>query len=128
MRAMRILCRLAAATLAAALIGLVAPARSQDQAPPGDAGNGKRLYLADGCFACHGRVGQGGQYYGPTPVLAHSELPFDAFEQQLREPANNMPAYAEAVLSEQEVADIYAYLQTLPGRGDAKDLPAILTH
>lgn len=125
---MRIIARLAAAGLVAALLGLIATARSQDQAPAGDAGNGKRLYLADGCFACHGRVGQGGQYYGATPVLAHSELPFDAFEQQLREPTNNMPAYAKGVLSEQEAADIYAYLQTLSGRGEAKDLPAILTH
>ncbi len=125
---MRIIARLAAGALLAALLGLIAPARSQDQAPAGDAGKGKRLYLADGCFACHGRVGQGGQYYGATPVLAHSELPFDAFEQQLREPTNNMPAYAEGVLSEQEAADIYAYLQTLSGRGEAKDLPAILTH
>ena len=125
---MRIVSRLAAAVLVAALLGLVTPAGSQDQAAAGDVGNGRRLYLADGCFSCHGRVGQGGQYYGPTPALAHSELPFDAFEQQLREPANNMPAYVDSVLSEQEAADIYAYLRTLPGRSDIKDLPAILTH
>jgi mono/diheme cytochrome c family protein len=112
----------------AALVALAPPARSQDEAPHGDARNGKRVYLADGCFSCHGRVGQGGQYYGPTPVLAHTELPFDAFEQQLREPADNMPPYAAAVLSDQEAADIYAYLQTLAGRGDVKALPAILTH
>ena len=41
-------------------------ARAQD-APPGDAANGKRMYLADGCFTCHGRVGQGGAYNGPAP-------------------------------------------------------------
>lgn len=125
---MRIISRLAALTLTIVLLDPVLPARSQDQAPAGNAENGKRLYLADGCFSCHGRVGQGGQYYGPTPVLAQSELPFEAFRQQLRDPANNMPAYAEAVLSEQEAADIYTYLQTLAGRPDIKDVPAILTH
>jgi len=33
-------------------------ARAQD-APAGDAANGQRIYLADGCFTCHGRSGQG---------------------------------------------------------------------
>lgn len=125
---MRLLSRLAAAALAAALLVSGAPSRGEDEAPRGNAENGKRIYLADGCFACHGRVGQGGQYYGPTPVLAHTELPFDAFAQQLREPADNMPPYAVSVLSDQDAADIYAYLATLPGRGDIKTLPAILTH
>jgi mono/diheme cytochrome c family protein len=125
---MRILPCLAAAALAATFLMMGAPARSQDAAPQGNAENGKRVYLADGCFSCHGRVGQGGQYYGPTPVLAHTELPFDAFAQQLREPADNMPPFAVAVLSDQDAADIYAYLQTLAGRGDVKALPAILSH
>jgi mono/diheme cytochrome c family protein len=119
--------RLPAAALAAAL-GLALPAWCQDTAPPGDAGAGKRVYLADGCFECHGRVGQGGAYLGPAPVLAGTELPFDAFRQQLREPSNNMPPYAAAVMTDAEVADIYAYLRSLPGRREAKDLPAILTH
>lgn len=120
--------RLAAAALAAALVGLATSASGQEKAPPGDGANGKRVYLADGCFQCHGRVGQGGQYYGPVPALARTELPFDAFKQQLREPSNNMTPYAESVLSDKDVADIYAYLQSLPGRREAKDLPAILTH
>jgi mono/diheme cytochrome c family protein len=118
---------LAAAGLAATL-GWALPTWSQDQAPPGDAGAGKRVYLADGCFECHGRVGQGGAYLGPAPVLARTELPFDGFKQQLREPSNNMPPYAAAVMTDAEIADIYAYLQSLPGRREAKDLPAILTH
>jgi mono/diheme cytochrome c family protein len=120
--------RLLAAALCAAALGLADPARGEDQAPPGDASNGKRVYLADGCFECHGRVGQGGAYLGPAPVLARTELPFDAFKQQLREPSNNMPPYADVVMPDAEVADIFAYLRSLPGRREAKDLPAILTH
>ena len=49
-------------------------------APPGDAANGKRLYLADGCFTCHGRAGQGGAFNGPAPALAKTEMPFDGFK------------------------------------------------
>jgi mono/diheme cytochrome c family protein len=33
-----------------------------------------------------------------------------------------MPAYSEPVMSDQEIADIYAFVQSLSGRRDAKDL------
>lgn len=33
-----------------------------------------------------------------------------------------MPAYSEAVMSEKEIADLYAFVQSLPGRRDAKDI------
>ncbi len=89
---------------------------------------GKRIYLAVGCYECHGRVGEGGAFLGPTPRLAHTALPLDAFTVQLRQPANNMPPYSESVLSEADVANIYAYLQSVPGPQDIKSLPEILTH
>jgi len=111
----------------ALLPGVLFAARAAD-APAGDAAAGKRVYLADGCFECHGRVGQGGAFLGPAPVLARTELPYEAFLQQLRDPSKNMPAYAEVVLPEPQVADIYAYLQSLPPRPSAPELPAILTH
>ena len=91
-------------------------------APPGDAENGKRVYLADGCFTCHGRSGQGGAFNGPAPSLAKTEMPFDGFKAQLREPANDMPAYSTAVLSDQEIADMYAFVQSLPAARSAKDI------
>jgi mono/diheme cytochrome c family protein len=99
-------------------------ARAQDT-PRGDASNGQRVYMADGCFTCHGRVGQGGNYYGATAVLAKTELPFEGFKQQLREPVRVMPAYSDAVLSDKEAADIYAFLQTLTGRRPVKDIPIL---
>jgi mono/diheme cytochrome c family protein len=96
-------------------------ARAQD-APQGDAANGKRIYLADGCFTCHGRSGQGGAYTGPAPILAHTALPFDGFEGELRNPANDMPAYSEAVLSDKDIIDIYAFVESLPGPRSSKDI------
>ena len=96
-------------------------ARAQD-APPGDAAEGKRLYLVTGCFTCHGRSGQGGALNGPAPILAKTAMPFDGFMGQLREPTNEMPAYSEIVMSDKQIADIYAFLQTLPGPLPTKDM------
>jgi mono/diheme cytochrome c family protein len=107
--------------LVGAACALALPAAAQD-APKGDAANGKRLYLADGCYFCHGRVGQGGAYNGPAPVLAKTEMPFDGFKGQLRQPVQDMPAYSDAVMSDQQIADIYAFVQSLPGRRDPKSI------
>jgi len=117
--------RIAVVALAVAALGM-GVAAAQD-APQGNATNGKRIYLADGCFTCHGRSGQGGAYNGPAPVLAHTALPFDAFKNQLRSPSDDMPAYSGAVLSDQDIADIYAFVTALPGKGSAKDI-AILNN
>jgi acetolactate synthase-1/2/3 large subunit len=121
--AMKYFNRLAAPAFATAALGLGAlSAVLAQEAPPGDAVNGKRLYLADGCFTCHGRSGQGGAFNGPAPSLAKTEMPFDGFKAQLRDPANDMPAYSTAVLSDQEIADMYAFVQSLPAARSAKDI------
>jgi mono/diheme cytochrome c family protein len=117
---------LRALLLACALIGSFdmggfdMAARAQD-APQGDAAAGKQLYLSTGCFYCHGRSGQGGAYNREAPSLAKTIVPYLGFKQQLRSPSGDMPAYAETVMSEKNLADIYAFLQALPGRRDAKD-------
>jgi mono/diheme cytochrome c family protein len=112
--------------LAVAALGVSGSAAllAQD-APPGDAANGKRIYLADGCFTCHGRSGQGGAYNGPAPLLAHTAWPFDGFKGYLRNPADDMPAYSDAVLSDKDIADIYAFVKSLPGPRSAKDIPIL---
>jgi mono/diheme cytochrome c family protein len=97
------------------------PARAQD-ALAGDAVEGKRLYLATGCFTCHGRSGQGGAMNGPAPILAKTAMPFDGFKGQLRQPYSDMPAYSEVVMSDKQITDIYAFLQTLPGPLPTKDM------
>ncbi len=117
----RVLVLLAAAAFGCAL---ALPTAAQD-APKGDAAAGKKIYLADGCYMCHGRVGQGGAYNGPAPVLAKTEMPFEGFKGQLRQPAQDMPAYSEAVMSDQQIADVYAFVQSLPGRRDPKSIPIL---
>jgi mono/diheme cytochrome c family protein len=114
---------------AAVLLGGAASAVALAQdAPAGDAASGKRIFLADGCFTCHGRSGQGGAYNGPAPILAHTALPFDGFKGQVRNPVNDMPAYSDAVLSDKDIADIYAFVESLPGSRSAKDIPLLNTN
>jgi mono/diheme cytochrome c family protein len=98
----------------------VVVAAQAQEAPRGDAANGKRLYLANYCYTCHGRVGQGGAYNGPAPALAKTAMPYEGLVGQTRNPSNDMPGYSAQVLPDQELADIYAYLQSLPGPSDPK--------
>lgn len=111
---------------AVAHLGLVlaVPAWAQD-ADAGDAANGKRVYMADGCFLCHGRSGQGGAMNYPTPALASLETPVESFIAFLREAPHDMPAYSTTVLSDKEARDIHTFLRTLPGRKPAKDFPLL---
>jgi mono/diheme cytochrome c family protein len=91
----------------------------------GDPANGQRIYTKLRCFTCHGRVGQGGNYTYPAPALAGLELPIEAFQAFLREPPNDMPAFSTAVVSDNEAADVWAFLHALPGRKPVKDFPLL---
>lgn len=103
--------------LAMALIFSPARARSQNAArtaksPDTTGGNveaGKRVYTKDGCYECHGREGQGGVVTGPR--IGPNPIPFDAFSSYVRRPTREMPPYTSKVLTDQELADIYAFLQ-----------------
>ena len=96
------------AGLISGLAGLSA-AIAQD-APTGNAANGQKLYTTIGCSQCHGFVGQGGAA-GPKLI---DPTPFPAFIVQLRTPRQVMPPYTERVLTDQQVADIYAHVKTFP--------------
>ncbi|MEJ0068082.1 MAG: cytochrome c [Pseudomonadota bacterium] len=124
---MRAIEQLRGAVCALLLLLTGAAAASADDAPAGDAANGKRLFLADGCYQCHGTVGQGGRYNGPAPRLARTELPFDGFMGVLRTPPNDMPPYVATVLSDKEAADIYAYLHGLPEPRAVRDIRSSIT-
>jgi mono/diheme cytochrome c family protein len=102
----------------------MATASAQDAAI-GDAAKGKRLYLDDGCYQCHGRAGQGGAMNYQTPPLAQLELPLESFVAFLREAPNDMPAYSAGVLSDKDAADIHTFLRSLPGRKPTKDFPLL---
>lgn len=91
----------------------------------GDAAKGRETFIAVGCFTCHGRSGQGGRLNYATPPLAKLQMPVEGLQVFLREPPNDMPPYAASVLSDADIADIHAFLQTLPGRTDPKAIPLL---
>jgi mono/diheme cytochrome c family protein len=107
-----------------AVLGFAVAALAQN-AGSGDAANGKRVYLADGCFACHGSAGQGGAMNYPAPAIAQVEMPVESFLAYLRNAPNDMPAYSTSVLSDKEATDIHAFLRALPGRKPTKDFPLL---
>ena len=117
--------RFGAMAAVAAFVMMGGAAARADDAPAGDPVNGKRLYLADGCFECHGHAGQGGRFNYPTPPLAHIALPVESFVSFLREAPNDMPSFSADVLSDKDAADIHAFLRSLPGPKSPKDFPLL---
>jgi len=106
--------------IALALLILPIAAAAQD-APRGDPAAGKQLFDAKACYSCHGYVGQGSR---EGPRLA-PPMAFPAFLAQLREPRAIMPPYTEAILTDQQAADIVAYLASLPRAPDPKAVPLL---
>src|SRR5882724_2860547 len=90
------------------------------ETPSGDAANGKRLFMAYGCYACHGTTGAGGGFAGPR--IAPNPLPFLGVKARLRTASGRMPVFSEKVLKEAEIADIYAYLQSIPAGKSAHEI------
>ncbi|PYU24152.1 MAG: hypothetical protein DMG30_09355 [Acidobacteria bacterium] len=99
-----------------------APAKA-DTAPTGNAKNGKTIYTADGCYECHGREAQGGA--GTGPKLGPAPIPFSAFVYQVRSPRDQMPPYTSKVLSDAELADIYAFVQAAPQPPKVDSIPQL---
>jgi ubiquinol-cytochrome c reductase cytochrome c subunit len=89
-------------------------ASAQDTTPTGDAAHGKALFVSNGCWECHGHVGQGNFQSGPA--IAPHPLPYAAFSKQVRTPRAAMPPYGPLILSDQGVADIYAYLRSITAK------------
>jgi mono/diheme cytochrome c family protein len=93
------------------------------QTKPGDPANGKRLFMGDGCYQCHGTVGQGGL---AGPRLAQTKLTLAAFTSYVRSPRpGNMPPYRNKVMTDQELSDIYAYIQSVPAPVPPSDIPIL---
>jgi mono/diheme cytochrome c family protein len=91
--------------------------------PVGNAQHGKTVYTRVGCYECHGWDGQSGGNTGPK--LGPDPWPFTAFTRQLRVPLNSMPPYTTKVLSDADVADIYAFVQSLPKPPKVESIPLL---
>ena len=77
----------------------------------GNVENGKKLFTRNGCFQCHGSRDKA----EPRNRLNGTKLTLPVFTAILRNPPpSNMPPYRAKVMTDQEVADVYAYIQTFP--------------
>jgi mono/diheme cytochrome c family protein len=100
---------------------LMAGSQAHADGPAGPVEQGKALYMKNMCFTCHGTVGQGGER-GAGPKLAPDPFPFIAFEMQLRTPRGVMPRFPKQFVSDQELADIYQYVASIPAGPKAADI------
>ncbi|HUK36553.1 MAG TPA: cytochrome c [Vicinamibacterales bacterium] len=102
-------------------LGVVA-VLAQTALPTGDAKNGKKLFAADGCYQCHGYEAQGaatGPRLGPKPIAVAQ------FQKYVRQPTGQMPPYTAKSIPDRDLADIYAFLQSLPTPPAAESIPAL---
>ena len=89
--------------------------------PAGNVQNGAKLFAADGCYECHGRAAQG----GVGPRLGPHPLPLAAIIAYIRQPTAEMPPYTAKVISDAEIADIYAFLQSIPDPPKPDSIPLL---
>jgi ubiquinol-cytochrome c reductase cytochrome c subunit len=108
-------------------VGLAAIAASlmmANAASAADAARGKTLFTQKyGCYQCHGMDGQGSPVTGPK--LAPNPMPFEALANFVRTSARAMPPYPEAILPNEDLADVYAYLQSIKPAPDYKSIPLL---
>jgi ubiquinol-cytochrome c reductase cytochrome c subunit len=103
---------LSAALAVAALLAPFAMSAQERQ-------DGRQLYVAYGCYQCHGYEGQGGV---AGPRIGPSPYPLAAFAALVRRPANVMPAYAPSVLDDPTLEMIFEYMRTRPQPADDQDI------
>jgi mono/diheme cytochrome c family protein len=113
---------LAVLAIAFAVAGIEAqtPAPTQTAAASGNVQAGKDLYLRYSCYACHGYDGHGGAGARLVPMRMTVER-FTAYVHNPRQ----MPPYSTKLLSDSQLADLWAYIRSLPVSPEAKDIPLL---
>jgi mono/diheme cytochrome c family protein len=113
--------------LLAAMLLLALPATHAQQSsdtPAGNAQNGKKLFTANGCYECHGFQGQGAAQTGAARI-GPPQLSWEGFQSYVRKPAVQMPPYSSKAVPDKDLADIYAYLKSIPMPPMGKDIPLL---
>ena len=91
-------------------------------ATAGDAQKGASTFREKGCWQCHGYEGQGG---AAGPRLANTQLPEDGLIAFVHNTNGAMPPFSEKLVSDAQLSDIYAYLQSRPKPADPKTIPLL---
>jgi ubiquinol-cytochrome c reductase cytochrome c subunit len=96
---------------------------AQTAPPAGNAQNGRKVFASHGCYECHGYEAQGAAPTGPR--LGPRPLAFAAFAKYVRQPTGQMPPYTTRALPDATLADIYAFLQSLPAPTPVDTIPLL---
>ena len=118
--------RLRSAVLLAIVTALSVSVAAQGQpsnAPTGNAEKGKTLFVERACWQCHGLSAQGGGIAGPR--LAGRVPPWPAFSRYVRRPTEEMIPYTPKSLPDSELADIYAWLRSIPAPPAVSSIPQL---
>jgi mono/diheme cytochrome c family protein len=99
---------------------LASRGRSASAAGRGDVG--ATLFAAYGCYSCHSNEAQGGMH---GPRLGPDPITFARFSWYVRHPSATMPPYSPVVLSEQDIADIYAFVASRPAPPPLDRIPLL---
>ena len=83
---------------------------------------GRATFRQKGCWQCHGYEGQGGS---AGLKLARTQLPLEAVDAFVRNTTGPMPPFSKKMLSDEELADIYAFLSSQPVPADPKTIPLL---
>ena len=78
-----------------------------------------------GCWQCHGIQGQGSIMTSGGKTLAPGPLPYEGFAAFVRSTNRTMPPYSEKILPNEDLADIHAYLASIPKTADPKTIPLL---
>jgi mono/diheme cytochrome c family protein len=110
---------------AAAVVALMACIGGQGSTLAASAEKGRTAFIQNGCWQCHDYNGQGSVATSNGKVIARTQLPLDAFISFVRTTNGPMPPYRVPVLSDADLGDIYAYLQSLPEPKAVSDIPLL---
>ncbi len=103
-------------------VGALALLSVAQHALAANAQDGQAAFMKNGCWQCHGTQGQGGI---AGLKLAPNPKPLAYLNAFIRNTVGPMPPYSEKILSAEDLANIHAYLESIPASPDPKTLPLL---
>ena len=93
-----------------------AQTRGPEIATGGNAVAGKQIFTSRGCDKCHGSDAQGlsrSQRDDAGPRIGPTRMALPVFIRFVRNPPGLMPQFSAAIVSDAQLADVHAFLQSL---------------
>jgi mono/diheme cytochrome c family protein len=105
------------------VLAFSASAFAQSKDIEGSVDKGAAIFVKNGCYQCHGRIGQGTIAGARLMQTKLTQAGFIGFVRN--PPPSSMPQFRAQAMSDQELADVYAYIKSIPPPKAAKDIPLL---